>query len=111
MAFSGRDVDGPMTGTADVAGAALLDRLKGADLVAELMALPGARIHGLAEFIIEPFIAEIAFLFGDPFLQPEVRCDDEFAHGFLRDLIRFSKRHRASPHCGRIGWYVAHGSS
>src|SRR5690348_16586996 len=100
-----------MAGAADVARPALLDRLECADLVAELMAVPSARIHRLAEFVIEPFIAEIAFLFRDPLLQPKVRCDDELVHGFLHFLVRFSRLRLASLRRGRIGWSGARGSS
>ena len=81
MAVGGGDVHGPVAGAADVAGAAGFQRLVGADLVAELMAAAGGRIHGLAEFVIEALGGEIPFLLGDPFLQAEMRSDDEFCHG------------------------------
>ena len=71
-------------------------RLIGADLVAELWPLPDARIHRLAEFVIETFGGEIALLLGDPFLQPEMRRDDEFRHGLL--LVRI----RHGPAAGNI---------
>src|SRR5207302_1234637 len=32
------------------------------------------------EFVVEAFGAEVAFLVGDPFLQPPVRLDREFSH-------------------------------
>jgi len=35
---------------------------------------------------IETFGGEVAFFLGDPFLQPEMRLDDEFGHGFLRSI-------------------------
>jgi hypothetical protein len=36
--------------------------------------------HQLAEFVFEPFLAEVVFLFGHPFLQAEMRFDEEFRH-------------------------------
>src|SRR6202043_4271806 len=79
-AGGGRDVHGPMTGAADIASAAGFERLIGADLVADVMAAARSRIHGLAELVVEAFGGEIAFLLGDPFVQPEMRRDDEFRH-------------------------------
>ncbi len=60
-----------------------LDRLKGADLGALVVNLAVGLAHHFAELVVEPFFAEIILLLGDPFLQPEVRFDDEFSHGFL----------------------------
>ncbi len=70
-----------MAGAADIAGAAGFERLIGAHLVADVMARAAARIHGLAEFVIEPLGGEIALLLRDPFVQPEMRRDDEFGMG------------------------------
>jgi len=64
-----------------IAAAAGFERLIGADLAAELMAAGGGRIHGLAKFVVETLGGEIALHLGDPFLQPEMRSDDEFRHG------------------------------
>ena len=86
MAVGGGDVHRPVAGAADVAGAARFQRLIGADLVAELMAAARARIQGFAELVVETLGGEIALLLGDPFLQPEMRSDDEFRHGFLLDI-------------------------
>ena len=72
-----------MAGAAHIAGAALLEGLIGADLVAEMVRRSRLRAHGLAELVVEPFGGEIALFLGDPFLQAEMRRDDEFAHRFL----------------------------
>jgi hypothetical protein len=34
-----------------------------------------------SQTLIETLGSEIPFLLGDPFLQPEMRSDDEFCHG------------------------------
>ena len=57
--------------------------------------LAAGRPDQLAEFVFETLAGEVAFLVGDPFLQPEVRRDDEFCHGcvpfdFLLDLLFLS---------------------
>jgi hypothetical protein len=70
-----------MTGAADIAGAAGLECLIGADLVDDVMAAAGARLHGLAKFVIEALRGEVTLLLGDPNLQPEMRRYDEFGHG------------------------------
>src|SRR6185312_17091269 len=75
------DVDGPVTGAADVALASLLDALEGA-FVRLVVVLAFAGADQLAEFIVEPLGAKIALLLGDPFLQPEMRFDHEFRHAF-----------------------------
>src|SRR6185437_16240440 len=87
LAGRGRDVDGPVARTADVRGAALLQRLVGADLVALVVDLAVGLLHQLLEDVIEALVLEVALLLRDPFLQPEVRFDDEFAHTFLLVLI------------------------
>src|SRR6185437_15829379 len=38
------------------------------------------RVHRLLEEVVEPFILEVVFFLGDPFLQSEMRCDNEFIH-------------------------------
>jgi hypothetical protein len=40
----------------------------------------------LAELAIETLGGEVAFFLGDPFLQPEMRLDDEFWHGLLHSI-------------------------
>ena len=80
MAVRGRNVHRPMAGAAHIGLAALLDALEGA-LVDLVVMLAVGRADQLTEFILEAFGAEIALLFGDPFLQTKVRFDDEFAHG------------------------------
>src|SRR6202008_713584 len=49
-------------------------------------------LHQLLEDVVEPFVLEVALLLGDPFLQPEVRLDDELllAHAFLLGWIEIS---------------------
>src|SRR5438477_10269277 len=76
-----------MTGAAHVRYAAALERLEGADLVALVVVRPAGRLDQLAEFVVEPLILEVALLLGDPFLQPEVRLDDEFLLGHRALLI------------------------
>ena len=61
--------------------AALLDSLIRADLVALVVVLAVGRLDQLAEDVVEAFVFEVALLFGDPFLQPEMRFDDEFFLG------------------------------
>src|SRR5262245_25931306 len=80
MARRGRDVDGPMAGGAHVAGAALLEGLVGADLVAQVMDLAVLRRGLLAKLVSEPLRGEIALFLGHPFVQPEMRGDDELGH-------------------------------
>ena len=80
MAVRGGDIDGPVAGAAHVGGAAFLERLERADLVALVVVLAVAGAHQLAEFVVETFVGEIALLVGDPLLEAEVRLDDELAH-------------------------------
>src|SRR5438477_13036388 len=102
-----------MTGAAHVRYAAALERLEGADLVALVMVRPAGRLDQLAEFVVEPLILEVALLLGDPFLQPEMRLDDEFllGHGALlvtlRDstAVRRRSQHRRSAR-GRRSWQL-----
>jgi hypothetical protein len=62
----------------DIGRAALFERLKSAGLRAVLVVrLAFGRFDGFLENVVETFVAEIALLVGDPFLQPEVRLDDE----------------------------------
>jgi hypothetical protein len=77
VANRGRDVDGPVAGAADVGGAALLKSLKSADAVAEVVPFAVGRVEFVAEGVIEAFLAKVALFFGDPFLKPHVRSDDE----------------------------------
>ena len=56
----------------------------GADLVALVVDLAVGRLAPARGIRIEPFVLEIALLLGDPFLQAEMRFDDEFGHVFLR---------------------------
>src|ERR1700751_2621580 len=83
MSIGRRDVDGPVTGAADVGLASLLDALEGA-FIHLVVVLAFRRADQLAEFIVEPFGAEIALLLGNPFLQAEMRFDHEFRHASLR---------------------------
>ena len=80
VAIGGRDVDGPVAGAAHVRLAAFLERLIGADLVALVVNLAVGRAHQLAEFVFEAFLAEIVLLLRHPFLQAEMRFDEEFRH-------------------------------
>src|SRR4051812_36132255 len=53
----------------------------GADLV-RLVVVPAVRgLHQLQEFVLQALGLEITLFLGDPFMQPEMRFDDEFAHG------------------------------
>jgi hypothetical protein len=80
-ALRGGHVDGPVAGAAHVGAAALLERLEGADLVAFVVMLAVGGFDQLAKFVVETFLGEIALVVGDPFLQAEVRFDQEFRHG------------------------------
>src|SRR5262249_56286097 len=77
--------EGPMGGAAYVGGAAALERLHGADLVALVMVRAVGRFDQLLKDVIEAFVLEITLLLGHPFLQPKVRLDDELvlAHVYL----------------------------
>ncbi len=75
-----RHVHGPVTGAAHVACPAPLERLVGADRVAEVMLLRIPRFERGAELVIEAFRREIALLLGDPFLEAHVRGNDELRH-------------------------------
>src|SRR6185437_8119439 len=44
------------------------------------MNLAARRTNQLAEFVVEAFLAEVVLLFGDPFLQAEMRFNQEFRH-------------------------------
>jgi hypothetical protein len=83
VAIRSRDVDGPVAGAAYVRLASFLERLKGADFVALVVNLAGGRTHQLAEFVVQAFLAEIILLLRNPFLQAEMRFDDEFRHVVL----------------------------
>jgi hypothetical protein len=96
-----------MAGAAYIGGAALLDALVGAVLVALIVMLARGRANELLEFVFEPFRAEIVLLLGDPFLQPKMRLDHEFGHGFslpggfpqLRGISRYARRILGVPRC------------
>jgi hypothetical protein len=45
------------------------------------MMCPTARLDQFPELVVEAFILEVALLLGDPFLQTEMRLDDEFLFG------------------------------
>src|SRR6185312_13983636 len=77
------DVHRPVAGAADIALAALLEGLVGADLVAQIVALTVLGDELVAELVVESFRGEITLLLGDPLLQPHMRRDDELCHGFL----------------------------
>src|SRR5262249_8528242 len=87
-----------------VRASAALEALHRADLVALVMVLAVSRLDQLLEHVVEPFILEVAFLLCHPFLQPEVRLDDEFVlgHGGLLSVLSFSKAQQQSgcePRC------------
>ncbi len=72
------DVHGPVAGAAHVGVAALLKRLIGAiGLTISVVRLALRRLDLLVEHVVKALVGEVAFLLGDPFLQPEVRLDDE----------------------------------
>jgi hypothetical protein len=70
-----------VAGAAHVAVAPGGDVVVGADLVRrgvrvrEVLAL-----ESLAELVVQPLGAEVPLLLGDPFMEPEVRGDEEFGH-------------------------------
>ena len=76
-----------MTRAAHVGGAALLERLIGPDLVALVVMLSVGRTDQLAKLVVEALGGEISLLVRDPFLQAEVRLDDELGHGLLRLFV------------------------
>src|SRR5436190_4932112 len=76
-----------MAGAAHVRCAAALEGLIGADLVALVVVRAAGRLDQFAEFVVEAFVPEVALLLGDPFLQPEVRLDDEFVLGHWRSPL------------------------
>ena len=86
MAVRGRNIYRPMTGAAYIRLTALLDALEGA-LIDLVVVLAFGRADQLPEFILQPFREKIALLLRNPFLQPEVRLYDEFAHGASSRLI------------------------
>src|SRR5437868_4793731 len=84
VADRGGDIDGPVTGAADVAVAAALKGPIGADLVAEIVDPAGrGRRELVAELAIEPFVPEIALVARHPFMEAHMRRYDEFRHVFL----------------------------
>src|SRR5579864_4618350 len=93
-----------MARAAHIAGAALLDGLVGHDLVAEVVTLAVLGDELVAEFVVEALGGEVALLLGDPLLEPHMRRDHEFGHGFLLSgfcsiRTHFSRRHaRESGH-------------
>ena len=87
VALRGGDADGPMAGAAHVRGAAALERLHGADLVALVMVRAVGRFDQLLKVVIEAFVLEISLLLGHPFLQPKVRLDDELVLAHVRLLL------------------------
>jgi hypothetical protein len=58
------------------------------------------RSHGFLEDVFETFVREVAFLVGDPFLQPKMRLDDEL------EIDEYPKRDQGSnplPSSGESG--------
>ena len=82
------DPDGPVAGAAHVGRPARLERLVGAHLVAAVVDLAVRRLDQLAEDVVEALRREVALLLGDPFLQAEVRLDDELRHGHAPSRAR-----------------------
>src|SRR5689334_13125620 len=82
----GRDIDRPVAGAVDVGAAPALEGLIGADLIAEIVQFAVRRGQLVAEFAVEPLALEIAFVAGDPLVQPHMRRDDELRHAVLRSL-------------------------
>src|SRR4051794_30596217 len=72
-----------MAGAGDIGLTAGLYQMIGAAFVCGLMVLAVRRLHQLKELVIEAFGSKVALLLGHPFLQAEMRFDDEFGHGFL----------------------------
>jgi hypothetical protein len=66
-----------MAGAAHVGFATGFDRLIRADLVRRVVIGALGRLHELTEDVIQPLVFEIALLLGNPFVQAEVRLNDE----------------------------------
>src|SRR4029079_14753859 len=81
VALGGGDVHGPMAGAGEVGLPAALEGLHRAHLVAKLLRRAVARLHQLAELVVEPLVLEVTLLLSDPFMQAEMRFDDEFLFG------------------------------
>src|SRR5262249_4756931 len=81
LALGGRDADGPMAGAAHIRLAPTLKTLHGADLVAFVVVRPASRLDQFLKNVVEAFVLEVALLLRHPFLQAEMRLDDEFVLG------------------------------
>src|SRR5215471_8262452 len=92
-----------MAGAADVGFPPGLNHMIGADLVLGVVVLAVGRLHKLEEFVIQAFGLEVALLFRDPFVQAEMRLDDEFRHSCAPDSVPFGNKlrpvGRAMPNC------------
>src|SRR5262249_40086045 len=114
LALGGGDADGPVAGATDVRGAAALEALHRADLVTLVVVLPVGRLGQFLGVVVESCLLEVALLLGPPFLQPEVRFDDEFLLGHVKTPVVgsclgwLSSSPTAAPDARRRG---VHGSS
>src|SRR5580698_1893393 len=89
MAVGRGNVDGPVAGAADIAGPPRFECLIRSNFGAEVMAAGRTGIHGLAELVCETFSRKVILLLGNPFLEAEMRSNDEFRHGLLRSLFNY----------------------
>src|SRR5207302_930128 len=88
MTVGGGYVHRPMARATDRGGAALLEGLVSADLIAQVVPLTFFRDQLVAKLVVEAFGREVAFGFGHPLLQAHVRRNDEFCHsGYLYHML------------------------
>src|SRR5262245_20856986 len=99
MAGSRCHVDRPMARRAQIAAAAVLDRLESTTLNIRSRRVGSFRRPGNdrldQEFVIQTLVFEVAFFFSHPLLQAPMRLNAEFTHLALlsvgeNDEIRFS---------------------
>ena len=79
MSVRSRHIHGPMTSAAHIGLASLFNALEGA-AVSRVVMLSLGGTDQFTKFVVESLVFEIAFLLSNPFLQAEVRFDDELAH-------------------------------
>jgi hypothetical protein len=77
LALRRRDADGPVTRAAYRRLAPTFERLERTDLVAPVVVPAVAGLDQLLEHVVETCVPEVPLLVGNPFLQAEMRLDDE----------------------------------
>src|SRR5215469_9553871 len=80
MTDRGGDIDRPVAGAADVGISPSLDRLIGANLVAEVVDPLGWGRELIAEFVVKPLAVEIPLVARYPLVQPHMRGDNKLGH-------------------------------